>query len=123
MVLAHMIIYAAYGVFKSSVDKMVDRSCDTTVTDKMRQLIAQEDGVAHIDLIHTRMFGSKIYVDVEVSASDSLTLLQSHQIAENIHEAIESNFKDVKHCMKGSITTAGRLGKVKGTQVAAQAPI
>ena len=55
--------------------------------------------VDHIDVLQTRKFGCRIYVDVEVSADDDLTLLEAHTIAENIHKAIESNFSEVKHCM------------------------
>ena len=46
-----------------------------------------------------KQFGSRIFVDVEVSADDNLTLLQSHQIAESIHHSIEKDFPNVKHCM------------------------
>ena len=97
--IALLIVYTAYDIFKNAIDKMVDRSCVPAESDKMRTLIEKEAGVAHIDRLQTRMFGSRIFVDVEVSAADSLTLLESHRIAENIHLAIEKNFPDVKHCM------------------------
>ena len=65
----------------------------------MTALIKAQKGVDHIDVLQTRKFGSRIYVDVEVSADDNLTLLESHAIAENIHKVIERNFSEVKHCM------------------------
>ena len=99
IIIALLIVYTAYDIFNNAIDKMVDRSCDPAESDKMRTLIEKEAGVAHIDRLQTRMFGSRIFVDVEVSAADSLTLLESHRIAENIHLAIEKNFPDVKHCM------------------------
>ena len=94
-----MIIYASYEIFKEAVDKMVDKSCDPEIEHKMRTIIEQEAGVAHIDQLQTRMFGSRIYVDVEVSADDNLPLIKSHRIAENIHKSIEEGFPEVKHCM------------------------
>ena len=60
---------------------------------------AAQHGVDHVDKLQTRIFGSRVYVDVEVSADDHLTLYEAHAIAENIHEQIEQNFPEVKHCM------------------------
>lgn len=99
VIICIMIVYAAYDIFKDAIDKMVDRSCDEATIKTMTALIEAQNGVDHIDVLHTRKFGSRIYVDVEVSADDDLTLLESHTIAENIHKAIENNFSEVKHCM------------------------
>ncbi len=99
IVICIMIVYAAFGIFRDAVDKMVDKACDETTIKEMTAIIEKEAGVAHIDSLNTRVFASRIYVDVEVSAADDLTLVESHKIAENIHHAIASNFPDVKHCM------------------------
>ena len=99
IVICLMILFAAYEIFKGAIDKMVDRSCPDEVEARMRAVIQEVDGVDHIDLLRTRLFGNRIYVDVEISADDNLTLLESHHIAERIHQQIERNFPDVKHCM------------------------
>lgn len=99
IVICLMIIYTACEIFKDSINKMIDHSCSSETVEQMRSLIEKEIGVAHIDSLHTRVFGSRIFVDVEVSCDDNLTLLESHRIAENIHQTIETNFTQVKHCM------------------------
>ena len=99
IVICVMIFYTACGIFKDAVDKMVDKACDEDVIKEMTALIEKEAGVAHVDSINTRVFASRIYVDVEISAADDLTLLESHRIAENVHQAMEINFPEVKHCM------------------------
>lgn len=78
---------------------MVDRSCTPEEEAAMLAVIVEEAGVDHVDLLRTRLFGNRIFVDVEISAADDLTLIQAHQIAENVHQAIEEHFPDVKHCM------------------------
>ena len=55
--------------------------------------------VAGIDLLQTRIFGNKIYVDVEIQVDGSYTLQEAHDIAEAVHEDIEQNFSKVKHIM------------------------
>ena len=53
----------------------------------------------HIDDIKTRLFGNKIYVDIEISADGNMTLFEAHNIAEDVHDLMEKDFPDVKHCM------------------------
>ena len=56
-------------------------------------------GVEGIDLLKTRSFGSKYYVDIEIKADGDKKLWEAHAIAENVHHAIEQQFPLVKHCM------------------------
>lgn len=99
IVICVMILYAAYEVFKDAMDKMVDHSCDEETIRALEVLIEKVPGVEHLDSLYTRMFGNRIYVDVEISVKDYLTLLEAHRIAEMTHTAIEANFPLVKHCM------------------------
>ena len=90
---------AAYDVFKDAVDKMVDKACPNEIVEEMKEVIAKQQGVEGIDEIKTRLFGSKIYVDVEILVNGDETLRQAHTVAEQVHDAIEENFENVKHCM------------------------
>lgn len=99
VVICLLIIKAAFDIVKDAVDKLVDKSCDNELVNKMKEVIKRQDGVIDIDLLNTRMFASRIYVDVEFSADKTLTLLESHQIAQAVHDKIEENFSEVKHCM------------------------
>ena len=78
---------------------MVDHSCDEETEERMRNVISEVKGVKGIDLLQTRLFGSKMYVDIEIAADGSISLFDAHDIAENVHHTIENKFKDVKHCM------------------------
>ena len=52
-----------------------------------------------VDLLQTRVFGSRIYVDIEIRADGGIALRASHEIAERVHAAIERRFPKVKHIM------------------------
>ena len=90
---------AAYDIFKDAIDKMVDKACPEEEEKKMREVIVAQKGVQKIDLLRTRMFGSKVYVDVEIAADGDISLREAHRIAEQVHDAMESSFSEVKHCM------------------------
>lgn len=99
LVICIFIAKAAFDVFMDATNKMVDKSCDAQLIAQMKEIISAETGVLNIDDIRTRLFGSKIYVDIEISADGNLSLNEAHTIAERVHDSIEANFADVKHCM------------------------
>ena len=99
VVICIFIIKASYDIFKDAIDKLVDKSCDEETVEKIKKVIMNQEGVLGIDLLRTRLFGSKIYVDVEISADGNRPLKETHAIAEKVHDAIEEEFKTVKHCM------------------------
>ena len=90
---------AAFGIFHDAVDKMIDKSCPEETVEKMRKIILSTDSVLGIDELKTRLFGSKIYVEVEILMDASKTLVEAHDTAEEVHTSIESLFPEVKHCM------------------------
>jgi len=47
---------------------MTDRACDDTILEEIEEVILEQPGVLQIDLLQTRLFGDKFYVDVEISA-------------------------------------------------------
>ena len=99
VVICLLIVKASVDIFRDAIDKMVDRSCDEKTEKEMRETILKVDGVKRIDLLQTRLFGSKMYVDIEIAADGAQTLDAAHEIAEKVHHAIEETFTEVKHCM------------------------
>ena len=90
---------AAFDIFKDAIDKMVDHSCDKETEKQIYDCIMKNDNVNGIDSLKTRIFGNKIYVDVEIQVDGSYTLQEAHNIAEVVHDNIEQNFIKVKHVM------------------------
>lgn len=99
IIICFCIIKAAYDIFIDSVNKMIDKSCDDAFIEEIKKLVLKIEGVKNIDFLKTRLFGNKIYIDIEIGADANLTLKEAHQIAHNVHDNIENTFKDVKHCM------------------------
>lgn len=99
LVICFFIAKAAYDIFMDATDKVVDHSCDSDTETALLSCACKEDGVLHVDILRTRVFGSKIYVDLEISADGSKSLTEAHAIAEKVHDSIEQNFPKVKHVM------------------------
>lgn len=99
LVICVFIVKAAYDIFMDAVGKMVDKACDEETEKQIRDLVNSQDGVMGIDMLRTRVFGNKIYVDLEICANGEMTLNESHEIAERVHDRIEESFVKVKHIM------------------------
>ena len=99
LVIFFFILKAAYDIFKDAMDKMVDHACDEETEAQMRDCVMKQEEVLGIDMLQTRIFGNKIYVDVEIQVNGEYTLREAHEIAENVHERIEQSFPKVKHIM------------------------
>lgn len=89
---------AAFDIFKDAVDKMVDKSCSDEIIEQMRDVILGCDKVKNIDDIKSRLFGTRIYLEVEISVDAGMTVQEGHDVAETVHDSIEEKFPDVKHC-------------------------
>ena len=99
IVICFFILKAAWDIFAEASNQLVDRACDEETQKRLRDVISKQEGVLCVDLIRTRLFGTRMYVDVEIGADGNLTLYDSHAIAERVHNEIEREFPDVKHCM------------------------
>ncbi len=99
LVIFVFIAKAAFDIFKDAVDKMVDHSCDEETERQIYDCVMENERVLGIDLLQTRIFGNKIYVDVEIQVDGLYSLQEAHEIAELVHERIEQEFRKVKHIM------------------------
>jgi cation diffusion facilitator family transporter len=93
------IVKASIDIFSDAVNKVVDHSCDEEIEKQIYDYVINHKDVIDIDMLKTRLFGNKIYVDLEIQLDGNLTLNKAHDIAEEVHDDIENNFMDVKHVM------------------------
>lgn len=99
IIICVFILKASFDIFRDAVSKMTDRACDDKIMEEIRGLILAQKNVRGIDSLQTRLFGDKIYVDVEIKADGDLSLREGHEIAQNVHDAIEGGIDNIKHCM------------------------
>lgn len=99
LVIALFILKVAYNIFKDAVDKMMDRACDDEFVKQVCNTIAKEKDVLNVDSVKTRLFGDRVYVDVEIAVDGQKLLVDAHQVAHSVHNRIEEEYPQVKHCM------------------------
>lgn len=99
IIICLFIIKAAWDIFHEAIDQIVDKSADDETCNKIIKVVLEQDGVITVDSLKTRLFGSRMYVDVEIGCNGEWSLYEAHAVAEKVHDKIEEGFPDVKHCM------------------------
>ena len=99
IIICLLILKVAFDISRDAVYKMLDTSCDNAFEQRLRTFIGSQDGVGRIDLLRTRQFGNRIYVDLEIAVKPDISLRDAHGIAERVHSAVEQEFPNVKHVM------------------------
>ena len=93
------ILKAAWDILSDALGKMTDHACPPAMEQEMAEAILAQPGVLGLDTLNTRLFGDRVYVDVEIQADGDLPLKVTHATAQAVHDTLERQFPQVKHCM------------------------
>jgi cation diffusion facilitator family transporter len=99
LVICALILKVAFDITRDALSKMLDTSVGGDTERQLRAFVEEQPGVRHVDLLRTRQFGSKIYVDLEIAVKRDISLVDAHAIAESVHQNMEQRFPRVKHVM------------------------
>lgn len=94
-----LIVRTGFRIIKMGLSGVVDQAADAMTVAKIEAVVLANRGVVKIDELKTRMFGMKLYVDLEIAVENKLSVSQAHTIAEAVHDRIEAEIPDVKHIM------------------------
>jgi len=83
----------------AAADRLVDKAADEATEKKITDIALTSGGVLRVDVLRTRLYGNRIFVEMEIAVDSSLTLINAHMIAERVHERVERGIPEVKHCM------------------------
>lgn len=99
IVICVFVLKAGVDIFKEAMNQVVDHTAGKPMEIQMREQILSHREVQGISTLKTRLFGSKVYLDVEIEVDPDYTLRKAHEVAEEVHDMIEAQFPEVKHCM------------------------
>jgi len=99
IIICAFILKTAISITIDALGRMTDKACDDDTVSEIRDIAMQQDFVEGVDQLKTRLFGNRIYVDIEICVRSNATLKEAHDIAQQVHDSIEAIFPKVKHCM------------------------
>ncbi|MDR1674275.1 MAG: cation diffusion facilitator family transporter, partial [Oscillospiraceae bacterium] len=74
LIIAVFIVKVAYEIFMDAIGKMTDRACSDEQENEIRNKILENKAILGIDLLNTRLFGNKIYIDLEIKMDGGILL-------------------------------------------------
>ncbi len=99
VIISLCILKVGFDILRDSVEKMLDTSCGEEFEDEVAGFISCLPGVAGLDVLRSRKFGEKVYIDAEISVDGNLRFRDAHEIAEQVHSAVEQRYPSIKHIM------------------------
>ncbi len=99
IIICLFILKASVDIIKDTINKMTDHACSPEYKRHIEEYIRSEEGVLGIDLLRTRLFGNRIYVEAEIIVWGDMSLRDAHAIAERVHDGLEKSFPKIKHIM------------------------
>lgn len=99
IIIALFIVKVSFDIFKESINELVDKSASDEINEKFMKIALSIDGVLRLNSLKTRVFGNKLYVEIEIVVDGDISVKKGHEIAKNVHDAIENENENVKHCM------------------------
>lgn len=94
-----LIIKVGVDLYLKSIRGLVDESVDDKTLKKIKGIILSVKEVKKINNLKTRISGNKIYVDVDIKVDGKMTVVEGHDVAQEVHDLVEKGIEDVKHCM------------------------
>lgn len=88
VVICLFILKVAYDILRDALMKMLDTSCGEAYENQLTHYIAEKEDVRSVDLLHSRMFGNKVFIDLEISVDGDKSLRDAHAVAELVHEML-----------------------------------
>lgn len=99
LIISILILKVAFDILRDALNKMTDKACSDEIINQISNITETTDGVLNIDSLKTRMFGERVYTDIEIAVQADISVSDAHEIAQTVHDEIETNIPIVKHCM------------------------
>ena len=99
IIVSIFVVKVGVDLYIKSVKELVDEAASKEIIKTIIEEAESTDGVKGIKNLKTRIFGNRIYVDIEIFVDSSISVKSGHDIAESVHDKLEKEISDIKHCM------------------------
>lgn len=99
IVISLFILKVSIDIFKDGINELIDKAAPEDFQENIHKDILNYPGVLAINDLKSRMFGSKIYIELEIAVLDTLSVKEGHDIAKGVHDMLEGKYDNIKHCI------------------------
>lgn len=99
IVVAIMVIKVGVDLYLKSIRELVDESASEEIINEINNIANSTKGVINVNRLRTRVFGNRIFVDIDIQVDPNITVKEGHDISAVLHDRLESEITDIKHTM------------------------
>lgn len=99
IVVAIMVIKVGVDLYLKSIRELVDESASEEIINEINKIASSTNGVINVNRLRTRVFGNRIFVDIDIQVDPNITVKEGHDISAVLHDRLESEITDIKHTM------------------------
>ena len=92
LVIAGVIVHAAYRVLRSAIEQLMDREFPDEDRERIRKIALEHPEVRDCHDLRTRRSGIDSFIQVHIEMDRSLTLLRAHEISDDVEARIREAF-------------------------------
>lgn len=82
------ILVASIRLYRESASLLMDERCDPSLTERIRQVASQAEGVQTVEQVRSRRSGIEVFVDIHIEVGGSLTVAEGHRIGHEVQRRI-----------------------------------
>jgi cation diffusion facilitator family transporter len=94
---AALMLWISYKLGKKSINILLDKSPPDAIMERISSVISTVAGVKSFHKLRARQAGNKIFVDVDIHVSPSISIRKGHDIAHEVRKRLEKEIPNIKH--------------------------
>ncbi len=91
------IMMTSYSIGKSSLVSLLDMPKDKKIVNKVREIIMASEGIQSLKDLRLRWAGPVIFAEAVITVNSTLTIMEAHEIADNVEKAISEQVKEIRN--------------------------
>jgi ferrous-iron efflux pump FieF len=90
------ILYSAWMIMRSSLDRLMDRELPDTDRERIREIAQRHSEVRAVHDLRTRSSGPDVFIQLHIEMDGGMTLLRSHAIADEVERELKAAFPNAE---------------------------
>lgn len=95
MLASFFIAFNAYVVFRPAFSELMDKAVPSELTNEIRSIAMQVEGVSGIEKCFVRKMGFELFVDIHIEVDGEMSVHEGHRIAHEVKNRIMEERKNV----------------------------
>lgn len=116
LVAAGVILFNAYRILRPAIGELLDESLVPELTDQVKTLAENVEGVYHVEKCHARKMGVMHVVDMHIWVHSKITVAEGHEIAHQVKNKVMTHLSEILdvlvHVEPAELKSDGKIHQV-----------